>query len=88
MGWLSQVGLFLMLGLLVFPSRLLPIARLGLSVGLFLALVARPLAVTACLLPLGYSPREIACVGWIGLRSGAGHPGCFSHAGRGPAAHL
>jgi len=68
LGWLSQVGLFLMLGLLVFPSRLLPIAGVGLSVGLFLALVARPLAVTACLLPLGYSQREIAYIGWIGLR--------------------
>jgi cell volume regulation protein A len=68
LAWISQIALFLMLGLLVFPSRLLPIAPVGLGVGLFLAFVARPVAVLLCLLPLGYSYREIAYIGWIGLR--------------------
>jgi cell volume regulation protein A len=68
LAWLSQVALFLMLGLLVFPSQLLPVAGVGLATALFLALVARPLAVTLCLLPLHFSQREIAYIGWIGLR--------------------
>jgi cell volume regulation protein A len=67
LAWLSQIALFLMLGLLVFPSQLLPVAGLGLAVALFLAIVARPLAVALCLLPLHFTPREIGYVGWIGL---------------------
>lgn len=68
LAWLSQIGLFLMLGLLIFPSRLVPIAGIGLGVGLFLTFVARPLAVLLCLLPFRYSYREIGYIGWIGLR--------------------
>jgi cell volume regulation protein A len=68
LAWLSQVALFLMFGLLVFPSRLLPIAEIGLMLGLLLALVARPLAVWLCLLPFGYSAREVIYIGLIGLR--------------------
>lgn len=44
--WMSQVSMFLMLGLLVFPSQLLPVAGVGLALGLGLALVARPLVAT------------------------------------------
>lgn len=68
LAWLSQIALFLMLGLLVFPSRLLPVAGVGLASALFLAFVARPLAVVLCLLPLRLPLREIGYVGWIGLR--------------------
>ena len=68
LAWMSQIALFLMLGLLVFPSQLLPVAGIGLGLGLFLAVVARPLAVVICLLPCGYSVREIGYIGWIGLR--------------------
>jgi potassium/hydrogen antiporter len=68
LAWLSQIALFLMLGLLVFPSRLLPVACEGLAMALFLAFVARPLAVMLCLLPLRFPPREIVYIGWIGLR--------------------
>jgi cell volume regulation protein A len=66
--WLAQIGMFLMLGLLVFPSALREVALIGLAVGLFLAFVARPLAVLACLLPFKYQPREVAYIGWAGLR--------------------
>jgi len=66
--WASQLGMFLMLGLLVFPSRLLPVAALGIAVALFLTLVARPLAVWLCLLPFHYPRAEIAYIGWAGLR--------------------
>ncbi|MBZ0172359.1 MAG: potassium/proton antiporter, partial [Phycisphaerales bacterium] len=66
--WLSQVLMFLMLGLLVFPSRLLPEALVGIGIGLVLGLVARPLAAAICLPWLGWRFREIALVGWTGLR--------------------
>jgi len=66
--WLAQVLMFLMLGLLVFPSRLWPLAGIGIGVGLVLALVARPLAALLCLSWFGWRPREIGLVGWIGLR--------------------
>jgi cell volume regulation protein A len=66
--WLGQVVMFLVLGLLSFPSRLIAVGWTGLALGLVLALVARPLAVALCLLPFRYRPREIAFVGWVGLR--------------------
>lgn len=68
LGWLSQVLMFLLLGLLVFPSRLLPVAGMGLTIALFLAIVARPLVTAVCLAPFRYSWRESAYVGWVGLR--------------------
>ncbi len=67
-GWLSQVVMFLILGLLVFPSRLVHVAAPGLGVALVLAVVARPAAVFACLAPFRLPIREIAYVGWTGLR--------------------
>jgi cell volume regulation protein A len=66
--WLAQVGMFLLLGLLVFPSRLLAVAGRGLSLGLFLALVARPIVVALCLIPFRMPLREMAYIGWVGLR--------------------
>ncbi|HJW32633.1 MAG TPA: potassium/proton antiporter [Holophagaceae bacterium] len=68
LSWFAQIGMFLMLGLLVFPSRLLPVAGLGLVLALFLAVVARPLVTLLCLLPFGFSRREVAFMGWTGLR--------------------
>ncbi|MCC5787506.1 MAG: potassium/proton antiporter [Phycisphaerales bacterium] len=68
LAWLSQISMFLMLGLLVFPSQLLPVALQGMALGLFLAFVGRPLVVAACLAPFGFPKREIAYVGWAGLR--------------------
>lgn len=68
LAWLSQIAMFLMLGLLVFPSRLMDVAPIGLGVGLFLALIARPLAVALCLAPFRFPAKEVGYVGWIGLR--------------------
>lgn len=68
LAWMSQVGMFLMMGLLVFPSRLPSVAITGLSVGLFLTFIARPLAVLPCLLPFRYPLKEIGYIGWVGLR--------------------
>lgn len=67
--WLAQIGMFLMLGLLVYPSQLLEVAWIGLGVGLFLAVVARPIVVALCLWPFNYSMREKGYIGWTGLRA-------------------
>ena len=66
--WLSQIGLFLMLGLLVTPSHALAVAVPALGVALVLILVARPLAVLVCLLPEKFRPNERAFIAWMGLR--------------------
>lgn len=68
LAWLSQVTMFLLMGLLVFPSRLMDVALTGLLLAGFLAIVARPLVVWLCLLPFRYPAREAAYVGWVGLR--------------------
>jgi cell volume regulation protein A len=66
--WLMQIILFLTLGLLVFPSRILPIIGIGLIISLFLILVARPVSV---FLTLGFSKiqnRSKHFISWVGLR--------------------
>jgi cell volume regulation protein A len=68
LAWLCQVTMFLMLGLLVFPSRLMPLAGAGIALGLVLAFVARPVVAMACLSALGWRPRQAALASWIGLR--------------------
>jgi cell volume regulation protein A len=68
LAWLSQIVMFLMLGLLVTPSELPAVAWIGLSIGLFLAVIARPVAVTLCLLPFRVPPIQTAYIGWVGLR--------------------
>ncbi|MEZ5976682.1 MAG: potassium/proton antiporter [Planctomycetota bacterium] len=68
LAWLSQVAMFLMLGFLVFPSRVVAVALPGVLIALFLAVVARPLSVAACLLPFRLPLREVGYVGWVGLR--------------------
>jgi potassium/hydrogen antiporter len=68
LAWLGQVVMFLVLGLLVFPSRLLDVAGVGLLLAIFLAVIARPAVVGLSLLPFGYRAREIAYIGWVGLR--------------------
>jgi len=66
--WLSQIGMFLMLGLLVFPSRLLDAAPTGLGIALILTFIARPVAVALCLFPFRFPPTQLAYIGWVGLR--------------------
>lgn len=68
LAWLSQIGMFIMLGLLVFPSQLLAVAPVGLALGLLLAVVARPVAVLLCLLPFRLPWKETLYISWIGLR--------------------
>lgn len=66
--WFAQVAMFLMLGLLSFPSRLLDVAGIGLALALVLAFLARPIAVAACLAPLGWKRSDLIYTGWIGIR--------------------
>lgn len=67
-GWLAQIGLFVMLGLLVDPSELPSAILPALAVGLVLLLIARPFSVAACLLPFRTPWREQAFISWAGLR--------------------
>jgi cell volume regulation protein A len=66
--WFSQVGMFLLLGLLAGPGRILSQAWTGLLAGLMLAVVGRPVVVAACLFPFGFTFREVLLVAWVGLR--------------------
>jgi potassium/hydrogen antiporter len=68
LAWLSQIGMFLLLGLLAFPSQLVAVAPTGLVLGILLAVVARPAAVALCLLPFRLPWKEVLFVSWIGLR--------------------
>jgi potassium/hydrogen antiporter len=66
--WLMQITMFLTLGLLVFPSQLVPIATTGLIVAIFLMVVARPVSVFATLLFSRLGLKERVMVAWVGLR--------------------
>jgi len=68
LAWLGQVVMFLLLGLLAFPSRLLAQAGTGLALALLLVVVVRPLVVALCLAPFRFTWGERLFVGWVGLR--------------------
>ncbi len=68
LSWLAQIAMFLTLGLQVYPSHLTPLIGSGLLLSAFLILVARPLAVTACLIRSRLTFREKLLVSWAGLR--------------------
>src|SRR5437588_2330000 len=70
--WLAQIVMFVLLGLLVWPLRLLGSIWPALTVAVTLMLVARPLAVVLCLAPFRFSWREKAFVSWVGLRGAVG----------------
>ena len=68
LAWLSQITMFLMLGLLVTPSALIPVALPALLVSVILMVVARPVAVWLSLLAFRFPWREVTFVSWVGLR--------------------
>ena len=70
-GWLMQVMLFGMLGLLSFPKQLPEVAIPGLAIAFFLMLVARPAAVFLCMIRSKFTMKERLFISWVGLRGGA-----------------
>ena len=88
--WLSQIVMFVVLGLLSFPSRLVDVAWHGLAIGAVLMIVARPLAVMPFLFPFGYNWRRIdlcvmggaqgSCANYFSnIPSHVRDPTCFAH---------
>jgi potassium/hydrogen antiporter len=68
LAFIAQITLFVVLGLLVFPSRLDSVVIPGLVLAGVLTLVARPLAVFLSTIGLGFDRRERLLIGWAGLR--------------------
>ncbi|AVL39720.1 MULTISPECIES: potassium/proton antiporter [Providencia] len=68
LAWLSQIIMFVMLGLLVNPSSLLEVWFEGLVIALVLTFIARPIAVVPVLKFFKFSREEITLVSWVGLR--------------------
>ncbi|WP_102407310.1 potassium/proton antiporter [Parabacteroides bouchesdurhonensis] len=67
--WLWQIVMFLTLGLLVNPHELLPVAGIGLTIGVFMIIIARPVSVFLCLLPYkNFDLKGKLYISWVGLR--------------------
>jgi cell volume regulation protein A len=66
--WLMQIVMFLALGLLVFPSRLVKVAGSSVLIALVLIFIARPVAVYISLATAKLNWREKALISWVGLR--------------------
>jgi potassium/hydrogen antiporter len=70
--WLAQIVMFVLLGLLVWPQRLIATSGPALAVAMTLMLIARPIAVFICLAPFRFAWREKAFIAWVGLRGAVG----------------
>ena len=70
--WLAQIVMFVLLGLLAWPMRLIENILPALAVAGALMFIARPAAVFACLAPFRFAWREKAFVAWVGLRGAVG----------------
>jgi len=68
LAWLMQIILFVVLGLLVFPSHIVPVIGIGLLISAFLIFVARPLSVFLPLTPFRLMTRTKLFISWVGLR--------------------
>ncbi len=66
--WLMQIVLFLTLGLLVFPSEIIPVIGIGMIISIFLIVVARPLSVFISLSFFNLQNRSKLFISWVGLR--------------------
>lgn len=66
--WLMQIAMFITLGLLVFPSQLIPVAGVSIAIAAALMFVARPVSVFLTLAPTGVAWREKLLISWVGLR--------------------
>lgn len=68
LAWLMQIVLFLTLGLLVFPTQIIPYVGIGLLISLFLIVIARPLSVFLSLIFFKMKLRRRFYISWVGLR--------------------
>lgn len=68
LAWLSQIMMFVVLGLLISPSSLLEVWWQGLLIAAVLVFIARPIAVLPILKAFGFNKREMTLVSWVGLR--------------------
>ncbi|QWX84594.1 potassium/proton antiporter [Cellulophaga sp. HaHaR_3_176] len=68
LAWLMQIVLFLTLGLLVFPSEIIPYMGIGLLISIFLIIVARPVGVFLSLIFFKMKMRRRFYISWVGLR--------------------
>ncbi len=68
LGWLAQIGLFVMLGMLATPSAFLDQVPRAIIAGLVLLLLGRPLSVLVAVGPFGFRWRELTFLSWAGLR--------------------
>ncbi|WP_424000774.1 potassium/proton antiporter [Maribacter sp. IgM3_T14_3] len=68
MAWLMQIVLFLTLGLLVFPSQIVPYLGIGLLISVFLILIARPVSVLLSLMFFKMKMGRRFYISWVGLR--------------------
>ncbi|MFZ2286233.1 MAG: potassium/proton antiporter [Bacteroidales bacterium] len=68
LAWLMQIILFVTLGLLVFPSEIVPVIGIGMLISGFLIFVARPFSVFLTLLPFRVNIRTKTFISWVGLR--------------------
>src|SRR4029078_142639 len=87
--WLAQIVMFVLLGLLVSPHRLLSSVVPAVIGAFVLMLVARPLAVFLCLAPFRFNWREKIFIAWTGLRGAVAiFPGSTPTAGGPSKAYL
>lgn len=69
MSWLSQIVVFLMLGLLVNPREMIDVAAVSILISLFMMFIGRPLSVMLCMLPFRkYTFKAKTFISWVGLR--------------------
>ena len=68
LAWMSQITMFVMLGLLSTPSELVAVAPQGLGIAAVLIFLARPVAVFPFLAPLRFKVRELLLISWVGLK--------------------
>ena len=70
--WLAQVVMFVLLGLLAWPSRMPQTLLPALAIAFTLMFIARPAAVFLCLAPFPFTTREKLFISWVGLRGAVG----------------